>query len=113
MQLRKTDVPQGIQEGPSRGKIVVLIAVLILVVVASIAIVADYVFSQVGCFGCGVHYSCVQPGNGFNIKCPGLDVTFSGPSCNLRTGICRVTLTNNGTTPSYDVYSHDCFVLWS
>ena len=89
-----------------------MVVVIILVVVASVTVLEVYVNSQFGCFGCGVHFNpCAQAGNSLSVKCPGLDVILGGPSCNIRTGICTVTLSNNGTTPDYNVRTTECNVL--
>ena len=94
------------------GRTALVVVVLILVVAASVAIVENYVSSQFGCFGCGVHLNpCAQAGNSFTVKCSGLDVTLEGPSCNIRSGICTVTLSNNGTAPGYDIQTTECNVL--
>jgi hypothetical protein len=95
------------------GKTAVVVVVLILVVVASVAIVENYESNQFGCYGvCGPNFNpCAQVGNSLSVKCPGLDVTLEGPSCNIRTGICTVTLSNNGIAPAYNMHTTECNVL--
>jgi hypothetical protein len=96
----------------SPGRTGLVAVVLILVVVASVAIVVNYVYSQFGCFGCGIHFNpCAQAGNSLGVNCPGLDVALEGPSCNIGTGICTATLSNNGTAPDYNIRTTECNVL--
>jgi len=111
--LRLAGLPSEDRRRHLLGRTALVVVVLILVVVASVAIVVNYVDSQFGCFGCGgVHFNpCAQAGNSLSVKCSGLDVTLEGPSCNTRTGICTVTLSNNGTAPDYNIYTTECNVL--
>jgi len=112
MNLRLAGLPPENRRNHLLGRTALVVVVLILVVVASIAIVVNYVYSQFGCYGCGVHFNpCAQAGNSLSVKCSGIDVILEGPSCNIRTGICAVTLSNNGTAPDYNIHTTECNVL--